>query len=487
MKGSHQLRCTECGRQIADSETPSDFRCVHCRGLFEVVYSWSKPWSGPWSKPQGSNPQTGSLAGSTDNGPAGETRLPNASALRWLWQERRTSTLAADQSGVWRFRDLLPILNDTERPVTLREGNTPLYELPRSAAALGLNWLLAKHQGMNPTGSFKDTGMTAALSVAAERGYEWVACASTGNTSAAMAAYAARAGLRSIVLIPEGKIAWGKLSQSMDYGAITLQLRTDFDGCVRVLAELIRQLPIYLLNSVNPYRLEGQKTPAFELMEQLDWQVPEHVIVPGGNLANNAALSKGFEELHQLGFIGRLPKISVIQAEGASPLVQSMQANGGRELLPVTADTRATAIRIGNPASFRKAVHTLETTGGWAESVSEQEIALAKAQIGAEGIGCEPASAVTLAGLKKFVAQGKIGPEERVVLLLTGHTLKDPQYTIDYHRGALLTEAESGEANAAERELHASLERQPLVLDVDGHNVLRSVAALVEGRTLAAV
>ncbi len=442
-----------------------DFRCVACRGLFEVVYPWSKVPAG-----------TATL----EAGVAGGARLPNASALRWLWQERRTSTMAADQSGVWRFRDLLPILTDTEHPVTLREGNTPLYELPRSAASLGINWLLAKHQGMNPTGSFKDTGMTAALSVAAQQGYEWVACASTGNTSAAMAAYAARAGLRSLVLIPEGKIAWGKLSQSMDYGAITLQLKTDFDGCVRVLNELIRRLPIYLLNSVNPYRLEGQKTPAFEMLEQMDWQVPEHIIVPGGNLANNAALGKGFEELHHLGLISRVPRISIVQAAGASPLVQSMLVNGGRELLPVTADTRATAIRIGNPASFHKAVRTLQSTGGWAEAVSEQEIALAKAEIGAEGVGCEPASAVTLAGLKKLVAQGKVTPEERVVLILTGHTLKDPQYTIEYHRGALLDEREQAEATPAEWAQHEALRRQPMVLDVDGDTVLRTVARMVE-------
>ncbi len=381
---------------------------------------------------------------------------------------------------MWRFRDLLPILKDNEHPITLREGNTPLYELSRSAASLGINWLLAKHQGMNPTGSFKDTGMTAALSVAAERGYEWVACASTGNTSAAMSAYAARAGLRSIVLIPDGKIAWGKLSQSMDYGAVTLQLKTDFDGCVRVLGELIQRLPIYLLNSVNPYRLEGQKTPAFEMLEQLDWQVPEHIIVPGGNLANNAALGKGFRELHHLGLISRLPKISVIQAEGASPLVRSMEANGGRTLLPMTADTRATAIRIGNPASFHKAVQTIRSTGGWTEAVSEQEIALAKAEIGAEGIGCEPASAVTLAGLRKLVAQRKIAPEERVVLILTGHTLKDPQYTIDYHRNALLSDHEAAAASPVERSHHEKLRRQPMVLDIDGDTVLRKVARMVE-------
>ena len=382
MTSAHSIRCTGCQASITGDQIPSDFRCANCQSLFEVVYPWS-------------------------NSGVSKQDLPNASALRWLWQERRTSTQSIDQSGVWRFRDLLPIVSDFERVTTLREGNTPLYELPKAAAALGLHWILAKHQGMNPTGSFKDTGMTAALSVAVERQFEWVACASTGNTSAAMAAYAARAGLRSIVFIPEGKIAWGKLSQSMDYGALTVQLRTDFDGCVRLVNELVRTHPIYLLNSVNPYRLEGQKTPAFELLEQMDWQVPEHIIVPGGNLANSSALAKRFAEAKVLGLIQRLPKISIIQAEGANPLYRAMQESDGRELNPVEAETRASAIRIGNPASWRKAVNALQTTGGWCEEVSEGEIALAKAQIGAEGIGCEPASAVTLAGLKKLVGNGR--------------------------------------------------------------------------------
>ena len=295
-----------------------------------------------------------------------------------------------------------------------------------------------------------------------------------------MAAYAARAGLRSVVLIPEGKIAWGKLSQSMDYGAITLQLRTDFDGCVRILNELIRRLPIYLLNSVNPYRAEGQKTPAFELVEQLEWQVPEHVIVPGGNLANGAALGKGFREMRELGLIGRVPKISVVQAEGANPLFRSMQENNGAHVTPVTADTRASAIRIGTPASFHKAVETLHSTGGWAEQASEQEIALAKAEIGAEGIGCEPASAATLAGLKNLVREGRITPEERVVLILTGHTLKDSEYTIDYHRGTLLREDEIAGASPADLALHASLRKPPTVLDADTSTVLRTIDAVLQ-------
>ncbi len=449
---THTLRCIGCDARIAAGEARSNFRCSACGELFEVEYPWSE--GAPRRTEHGWN--------------------PNPGALRHLWNERRTSTLGVDQSGVWRFRELLPIV-EAERVVTLREGNTPLYEMPRVADALGMNWLLAKHQGMNPTGSFKDTGMTAALSVAVAGGYEWVVCASTGNTSAAMAAYAARAGLRSLVLIPEGKIAWGKLSQSMDYGAMTVQLRTDFDGCVRVVNELIRRAPIYLLNSVNPYRLEGQKTPAFELLEQTDWQVPHHVIVPGGNLANSSALGKGFAEMKQLGFIQRVPKISIVQAEGANPLYRSLQENGGVRLDPVTADTRASAIRIGNPASWRKAVRMLAATGGWCEEVSEREIALAKAEIGREGIGCEPASAVTLAGLKKLLADGRVGREETVVLLLTGHTLKDSEYTIQFHKGQLFTEDEERGASEAERLDTAMLRREPLVLDPDADRVLSAL------------
>ena len=454
MISTHQIRCTGCAASIPGERIPANFRCADCGSLFEVVYPWS-------------------VGGNTGNT---AVSLPNPSALRWLWQERRTSSLAIDQSGVWRFRDLLPIVQN-DSITTLREGNTPLYDLPRAAKSLGIHWILAKHQGMNPTGSFKDTGMTAALSVAVERGFQWVACASTGNTSAAMAAYAARAGLRSIVFIPEGKIAWGKLSQSMDYGALTIQLRTDFDGCVKMVNQLVMTHPIYLLNSVNPYRLEGQKTPAIELLEQMDWQVPEHIIVPGGNLANSAALAKGFAEMLQLGLIARIPRISIIQASGANPLYKSMLANNGAELTPVKADTRATAIRIGNPASWRKAVAALHSTGGWCEEVSEQEIALAKAQIGAEGIGCEPASAVTLAGLKKLVADGRVGKEERAVLILTGHTLKDSDYTIKYHRGELLTDSEEAEANSIERGQHSQLRKPPLVLDANLDTILHTLDA----------
>jgi threonine synthase len=412
----HQLRCIGCGARIAGEDARPDFRCAACGELFDVEYlGW---------------------------GQRGGPDRPNASALRWLWRERRSSSEELDRSGVWRFRELLPILEDFSNTVSLREGNTPLYHMTRAAMALRIDLLFAKHQGMNPTGSFKDTGMTAALSVAKERGFEWVACASTGNTSASMAAYAARAGLKSLVLIPEGKIAWGKLSQAMDCGAVTCQLKTDFDGCLRLLSQIVQEAPIYLLNSVNPYRLEGQKTPALEIAEAFDWSVPDHLIVPGGNLGNSSAVGKGFREMYELGLVAKMPRISVIQAAGANPLVRSMADNGGTSLEPVKADTRATAIRIGNPASWRKAARAIQETGGWCLDVTEAEIAIAKAEIGAEGLGCEPASAVTLAGLKKLRAEGKVASGETVVLMLTGHTLKDADYTIDFHRGTLLKKEE---------------------------------------------
>ncbi len=446
----HQLRCFGCGARIASAEAKPDFRCSVCGELFEVEYPG-------WAERKGSD-------------------RPNPGALKWLWRERRCSSEALDNSGVWRFRELLPILDNFGNAVTLREGNTPLYHLPRAAKALGIDRLFAKHQGMNPTGSFKDTGMTAALSVARERGFEWVACASTGNTSAAMAAYAARAGLRSLVLIPEGKIAWGKLSQAMDYGAVTCQLKTDFDGCLRLLTEIVMESPIYLLNSVNPYRLEGQKTPAFEIAEAFDWNVPDHLIVPGGNLGNSSALGKGFREMVDLGVVARMPRISVIQAEGANPLVRSFAHSHGKTLEPVEAHTRATAIRIGNPASWRKATRVIQDSGGWCLDVTEAEIAIAKTEIGAEGLGCEPASAVTLAGLKKLRAEGKIASSETVVLVLTGHTLKDADYTIGFHRGTLLT----GEEMTGIEQRIEELRRNAVVMDATPSAVLAALKGSAE-------
>jgi threonine synthase len=439
-----RLRCIQCGA-VAD-RADQDFRCPNCGDLYEVFYPG-------WQTEQGTT-----------------TGQP-PDALKQLWSDRKTSLAPADTSGVWRFRELLPQLKPGHQPITLREGNTPLYELPRCARAAGVQFLQAKHQGMNPTASFKDTGMTTAASFARQEGFRWVACASTGNTSASMAAYAARAGMRSLVLIPEGKISWGKLSQSLDYGSVTCQLRTDFDGCVRVLNELVRRKPIYLLNSVNPYRIEGQKTAAIELLERLNWQPPDHIIVPGGNLGNSSALGKALIEMNELGLISRLPKLSVIQAEGANPFFRSIHEHAGKKLVPTEAETLATAIRIGNPASWKKAQRVIEATSGAVEQVSEVEMTLAKAEIGSDGVGCEPASAVTLAGLKKLVKQGFVRPSDSVVLILTGHVLKDPEFTLKFHRGDLfrdtLYEKDAG--------VLAKQQRTPLVLDASVEAVAKAL------------
>jgi threonine synthase len=428
-----RLRCISC--KATPTSAAQDFRCAACGDLLEFFFP---------------------------------ERHFNPQALKSLWLDRRASPKIQDQSGVWRFRELLPAIADAHI-ITLAEGNTPLYHLPRSARALGIENLFAKHQGMNPTGSFKDTGMTVAASAAHAAGFRWVACASTGNTSASMAAYAARANMRSLVLIPEGQISWGKLSQSLDYGALTCQLRTDFDGCLRLLTELVRQKPVYLLNSVNPYRIEGQKTAAIELLEQLGWQPPDHIIVPGGNLGNSSAIGKALLEMHELKLIPRLPKLSIIQAKGANPFYRCVREFDGKKLEPMTADTLATAIRIGNPASWKKALKVLRATGGQVEQVSEIEIAEAKAEIGADGIGCEPASAVTLAGLKKLRASGFVKPNEFVVLILTGHLLKDPDFTIKFHRGELF----DGTADERHAIRTKSLQRAPVVLDADLGSVIR--------------
>jgi len=432
-RGEAHLRCIACGNLQADAG--ANFRCSTCGDLLEIFY---QGWSGD-----------------------------AAGDLKSLWQQRKLSREAVDQSGVWRFRELLPSLLSLEDAITLREGNTPLYSLPRCARIAGVEHLQAKHQGMNPTGSFKDTGMTAAASFARQHAFQWVACASTGNTSASMAAYASRGGLRSLVLLPEGKISWGKLSQALDYGAVTCQLKTDFDGCMQVLNQVVQRAPVYLLNSVNPYRIEGQKTAAIELMEQLNWQPPDHIIVPGGNLGNSSAIGKACLEMKELGLISRLPKISIIQAAGANPLVRAMRDNGGQSITPVQAETMATAIRIGNPASWKKAVRILKATGGTVDEVSEVEIALAKAEIGADGVGCEPASAVTLAGLKKLVKRGFVTPSDNVVLILTGHLLKDPEFTLNFHRGELLV------GNQQEANMLARQRRAPVVLDATVDAVLK--------------
>src|SRR5579862_6429090 len=438
-QANFRFRCIACG-DLSD-QASQNFRCAQCHDLLEIIY--------PKWKDAGPDPAT----------------------LKSTWRQRRLSQSPVDQSGVWRFRDLLPALVTDDQAITLREGNTPLYELPQCARIAGVPRLFAKHQGLNPTGSFKDAGMTVAATFARLAGFRWVACASTGNTSASMAAYAARGGMRSLVLVPEGKISWSKLSQALDYGAVTCQLRTDFDGCLRLLQELVLRAPVYQLNSINPFRLEGQKTLAIELLEQLDWKPPDHIIVPGGNLGNSSAIGKALLEMHELGLISRLPKLSVIQAEGANALFRTLREADGQRLISVQAETRATAIRIGNPASWKKAVRVLQTTGGTCEEVSETEIAQAKAEIGAEGIGCEPASAVTLAGLKKLVKHGFVKPEESVVLVLTGNLLKDPDFTMEFHRGDLFKNIRDESAAAVLNPLR----RPPIVLDATMDAVMRTL------------
>ena len=400
------LQCIECHTQF--DTTARLYTCVRCDGLLDLVY---------------------------------ETEAFAPDQLRQRWDARLASKAPADQSGVWRFRELLPDVEEAHI-VTMIEGNTQLFDAPRCAQYAGMKRLTFKHLGLNPTGSFKDLGMTTGVTQAAKLGAHSVACASTGNTSASMAAYAARAGMKAIIFIPSGQIALGKLSQALDYGATVVQIDGDFDDAMRLVREVTKDSPLYLLNSVNPFRLEGQKTIAFEMLQQRNWQVPDRIVVPGGNLGNSSAIAKGLQELLEMGFIDRLPKLTIIQAEGANPLYQLWQQHrAGVADLKLQAlkgaSTLATAIKIGNPVSWQKSLRGLLSSNGEVEQVSEQEIADAKAMIGRDGIGCEPASAVTLAGIKKLIAAGTIHPEEDVVAILTGHVLKDPDYVVSYHRGNL--------------------------------------------------
>jgi threonine synthase len=374
----------------------------------------------------------------------GLEKLADLKSLKQQWTARATSPDARDRSGVWRYREVLPY-DDRAPIVTLFEGNTPIYDAPKCAQYAGLEALTLKHQGANPTGSFKDTGMTAAVTQAAISGARAVVCASTGNTAASLAAYAARANLKCVVLLPTGQVSAAKLAQSMDYGATILEVAGNFDDCMRLTQELADVEWIYIANSVNPFRIEGQKTVAYELMMQLDWRVPDHVVVPGGNMGNSSALGKGFDEMKKMGLVDRLPKLSIIQAEGASPLARLFsklgRSNGAQEIENISnPQTLATAIKIGAPISWKKALRAVLQSGGNLISVSEQELADAKAMIGLEGIGCEPASAATVAGIKKLTAAGQIGKNESVVAVLTGHVLKDPDYVAHYHRGTLSLE-----------------------------------------------
>ena len=362
--------------------------------------------------------------------------VADADSLRELWRARKSSLDVRDRSGVWRFREFLPFAEDVE-VVSLGEGNTPLYEAPRSADYCRLSHLKLKHQGCNPTGSFKDTGMTAAVTQARRLGARFVACASTGNTAASLAAYAARAELPCAIIVPGGQVSHAKLAQALDYGAKVLEVEGNFDSCMNVIRELCEDGAVYLVNSINPFRIEGQKTVAFELAEQLEWRVPDHLVLPGGNLGNSSAFGKGFRELLRSGLIDRLPKITVVQAAGAAPFARFYREHDAfvKEEHP---QTLASAIKIGAPVSWPKAWRAVQETGGSVITVTEQEIADAKAVIGRDGIGCEPASATTVAGIRKLVSERAIKEDETVVAVLTGHLLKDTDYVMKYHSDSLI-------------------------------------------------
>jgi threonine synthase len=333
-------------------------------------------------------------------------------------------------SGVWRFRELL--LPGRGPIVTHPEGNTPLFRRDAISRFAGHADLALKHEGHNPTGSFKDRGMTVAVTHALRSSAPAVACASTGNTSASMAAYAAQAGLKALVFVPAGRIAFGKLAQALAYGARTLLVKADFDACLRLVREAHERLGIALLNSINPWRIEGQKTLVFELLQQRGWEAPDWIVVPAGNLGNTAAFGKALAELRALGLLKRVPRIAAVQARGASPFFRSYRGGFARRYR-VRAETAATAIRIGDPASHDRAVRAIRETRGLVTAVSDREILEAKAVVDAAGIGCEPASAASVAGVRRLVAEGVIRKGDAVVAVLTGHLLKDPGAVIDFH------------------------------------------------------
>lgn len=392
------LRCIECGKDYPVNEVR--YRC-DCGDLLGVVHD------------------TESLRGKIS---------------RKTFDQRLSTREFPYNSGVWRYKELILDI-DNKFIVSRPEGNTNLYSAEKVGEWVGVKHLWLKHEGENPTASFKDRGMTTGITVAKMMGFKKVACASTGNTSASMAAYAAMAGIKAIVFIPQGKIAFGKLAQSLAYGAKTLQIKGDFDDSMNLVEKICDQLKIYLLNSINPFRIEGQKSIGFEVLQQLKWQVPDWFVLPGGNLGNNSALSKGLKELYEIGLISRVPRIAVIQAHGANPLYRMWRQK--ISFKPVRADTIATAVKIGNPISWKKSIRGIEWSRGVVEEVSEQQIMDAKAMVDQAGIGAEPASCCSVAGIKKLVRSGIIHKEDKVVAILTGSLLKDPDAVVNYHLGKL--------------------------------------------------
>lgn len=393
------LQCMDCQTEYAIDQVR--YACDACGGLLDVVHDWS------------------------------DMRFTHEQ-----FDSRLGTFKTPFNSGVWRYKELIYPDVDASVIVSKPEGNTNLYPVPRLAEWAGVRRLHLKHEGENPTGSFKDRGMTGGVTQARVLGMERVACASTGNTSAALASYAALAGMEGIIFLQNKQIALGKLAQGLAYGATCLRIDADFDRNLELVREVSERLNIYVLNSVNPFRLEGQKSIIIEAIQQLRWQVPDWIVCPGGNLGNSSAFGKALKELYDLGLIDRIPRLAIIQAEGASPLYHSYKS-GFADYTPMKAETIATAIKIGNPVNYQKAVRTLKWTSGVVESVTDQEIMDAKALIDRAGIGCEPASACSLAGTRKLAAAGIIRPDETVVGILTGHVLKDPDATIGYHSNTL--------------------------------------------------
>jgi threonine synthase len=407
--------CAACAGEIP--ETDPHPRCPRCGGLLEVRH---RP------PPQGGN------------------------ALRATFDARRGVWRGPLASGVWRFAEaVLPTAGD--QILTYPEGNTPII-----ASAPVVRWadspaLLLKHEGLNPTGSFKDRGMTVGVTQARRIGARAVSCASTGNTAASLAAYAALAGLPALVLVPKDQVAAGKLAQALAYGARTLLVRGNFDDCLELADAASERLGVYLLNSVNPFRLEGQKTIVLELLQQLSWDPPDWIVVPAGNLGNTAAFGKALEEARAWGLIDRIPRLAAVQAKGAAPFASSFR--GGFERRDrVTPRTVATAINIGNPVSYDRAARAIRATNGVVTDVSDDDILEAQAVVDAAGVGCEPASAAAVAGVRRLVSEGVIRAADRVVAVLTGHVLKDPGTVVRYHQE---TEPRPARAN------------RPVEIDVD--------------------
>jgi len=396
-RGLCRLTCPGCSREFDEQTTDSS--CRDCGSLLNLIVE---------------NPDA-------------------ADVLARRFDDRRGTMRGVFASGVWRYRELVVPTFSDQQIVSYPEGNTPLIGNPRIAAWTGVERLMIKHEGLNPTGSFKDRGMTVAISQAKRTGARAVACASTGNTSASLAAYAALAGLPGVVLVPAGKISTGKLAQTVAHGALTLAVRGDFDVCLALLRQASDALGVYMVNSVNPFRLAGQRTIVFEMLHQLEWAAPDWIVLPAGNLGNTSAFGAALEVARAVGLIDRIPRIAAIQASGAAPFAAAF-ADGFRTHPTVQPETIATAIRIGAPASWDRAINAIRGTNGVVAAVTDDEILEAKMIVDAAGVGCEPASAASIAGLRQLVARGVIGKSEHVVAVLTGHVLKDPGIIVERGR-----------------------------------------------------